>query len=599
MRHELLLAALALGLSAAASAQTAAPVETTPSAQFYEPEARYAGRRPIDTVATGPSVVTSADPRATAAGAEILEKGGSAVDAALAVAIALTVAEPQSSGIGGGGFLVVNDAATGRAYTIDGREKAPAAAGPDRFLKRDGTPMAFREAVPGGYSVGVPGTVALLAQAHERWGKVSWATLFEPAIRMAEQGVPVSPRLNRFSGAFQTMLAASPAAAAIFLDHNGKPWPTGHLLKQPQLAATLRKLADDGPDAFYQGPIGAEVTTAVANAFRHPAALTADDLASYRAVARPPLCRPYRRYTVCTMGPPSSGGVAVLQILMQLERFDLAKLGAQSVTAQHLFAESQRLAYADREAFGADDDFVPVPVEGLLEPAYIRRRSALIRPDVAMAEVKAGTPRGMTVANRVPLTDVHGTSHIAAADESGNVATYTSTIEGPFGSGLVAAGFLLNNELTDFDLVPERNGVPSANRVQPGKRPRSSMAPVIVYGHDGKPLAAFGAAGGATIIAQVAKAVIARLDWGMPVEKAIAFPQIIADKSGVRYEADTSLAAMAPALTALGHRNVRAATLPLKTNALVRAAGGWRAAADPRSEGQAMAVDRLTRGKMR
>ena len=518
----------------------------------------------------------------------MLAKGGSAADAALAVAIALTVAEPQSSGLGGGGFLVFNDAATGRTYTLDGREKAPAAARPDRFLKADGAPMPFRDAVPGGYSVGVPGTVALLAEAHKRWGRLPWATLFEPSIRMAEQGVPVSPRLNRFSGAFQAMLADSPAAAAIFLDPAGKPWPAGHVLKQPQLAATLKKLAADGPDAFYNGPIGAEVSAAVAQAFRHPAALSAQDLADYRVADRPPLCRPYRRFKICTMGPPSSGGIAVLQILMQLERFDMAELGADSVTAQHLFAESQRLAYADREAFGADADFVTVPVEGLLEPAYIRRRSALIHVDAAMAEARAGTPRGMKLANRAPLADIPATSHIAAADAAGNVATYTSTIEGPFGSGLVAAGFFLNNELTDFDLLPDRNGIPAPNRIQPGKRPRSSMSPVIVYGPDGKPLAAFGAAGGATIIAQVAKALIARLDWGMAVENAIAFPQIIADKSGLRYEEGTALAAMAPALTALGHHDVRAATLPLKTNGLVRAAGGWRAAADPRSEGQAM-----------
>ena len=589
MRH-ILLTGVALAIHVAALGQ-ARPVETTPSAQFYEPERDIARRDPASTAAEGASVVSAADPRAAAAGAEMLAKGGSAADAALAVAIALTVAEPQSSGLGGGGFLVFHDAKTGRTYTLDGREKAPAAAGPDRFLKPDGTPMGFANAVPGGYSVGVPGTVALLAEAHKRWGKLPWAALFQPAIRLADEGIVVSERLNRFSGSFQSMLAASQAAARIFLDAEGKPWPIGHVLKQPELAATLRTLAADGPDAFYKGPIGAEISKAVANAFRNPAALTAADLAAYRVGDRPPLCRPYRQWKICAMGPPSSGGIAVLQILMQLQRFDMAKLGPDSVTAQHLFAESQRLAYADREAFGADADFVPVPVEGLLEPAYIRARSALIRPDAAMADVKAGRPRGMKTANLAPLADIPSTSHIVSADAAGNIVTYTSTIEGPFGSGLVAAGFLLNNELTDFDMMPVRDGQPAPNRVQPGKRPRSSMSPVIVYDAKGKPVAAFGAAGGATIIAQVAKALIGRLDWGLPVEQAIALPQLIADKSGVRYEAGTSLAATAPGLTALGHRNVRAATLPLKGNGLVLSPNGWRAAADPRSEGQAITVD--------
>lgn len=594
--RQLLLTGIALGIHVAALAQPrpadtpSTPTQTTPGAQFYEPERDIAIRDAAATAAEGRAVASSADPRATAAGTEMLAKGGSAADAALAIAIALTVAEPQSSGLGGGGFLVFHDAKTGRTYTLDGREKAPASAGPDRFLKPDGTPMGFANAVPGGYSVGVPGTVALLAEAHKRWGKLPWATLFAPAIRLADEGIVVSERLNRFSGSFQSMLVASPAAARIFLDANGKPWPIGHVLKQPELAATLRMLAADGPDAFYKGPIGAEISKAVANAFRNPTALTAQDLAAYRVGDRPPLCRPYRQWKICAMGPPSSGGIAVLQIMMQLERFDLAKLGPKSLTAQHLFAESQRLAYADREAFGADADFVQVPVEGLLEPAYIRARSALIRPDAAMAEARAGTPRGMKTANRAPLIDIPSTSHIVSADAAGNVATYTSTIEGPFGSGLVAAGFLLNNELTDFDMAPVRDGNPAPNRVQPGKRPRSSMSPVIVYDAKGKPVAAFGAAGGATIIAQVAKALIARLDWGLPVEEAVALPQVIADRSGLRYEAGTFLAEMAPGFTALGHQNVRGGTLPLKGGGLTASPKGWRAAADPRSEGQAMAV---------
>jgi len=569
---------------------TPKPAETGPTARFYEPDETVIRRTAGETAASGPAVASAADPLATAAGLALLEAGGSAADAALAMMIALTVVEPQSSGLGGGGFLVWYDAASRRTTTLDGRETAPAAAGPDRFLKPDGTPMGFMQAVPGGYSVGVPGAVALIADAHKRWGKRPWAELFGPAIRHARDGFPVSPRLNRFTQARKAMLSASPAAAAIFLDAKGEPWPVGHMLKQPALADSLDLIAREGPDAFYKGPIGAAITKAVATAFNNPAALTAEDLAAYRVAERKPVCRPYRQWTLCTMGPPSAGGIAVLQTVLQLERFDMAKLGPDNLLSWHLLAESQRLAFADRQAFGADADFVPVPVAGLLDPAYIKARSKPIRIDRAMAKVAPGTPRGSAPRMAQMLADVPATSHMVAADSAGNVANLTSTIEGPFGSGLVAAGIVLNNEMTDFDLDPMRDGVESLNRMQPGKRPRSSMAPTIVYDRRGKPIAAFGAAGGATIIAQIAKAIIAHLDWKLPIEDALAAPQIVADSRGVRYEGGTRLADMAAGLKALGHADVRAATLPLKGNALAREKQLWRGAADPRSEGVALAT---------
>jgi gamma-glutamyltranspeptidase/glutathione hydrolase len=591
MYRPLLTAALLASLPMSAAPALAQAVETAPTTRFYQPSDETGRRDPASTVATGPAVATSADPVATAAGRTLLQAGGSAADAALAMMIALTVAEPQSSGLGGGGFLVWHDAATGQTHTLDGREKAPAAAGPTRFLKPDGAPMSFQQAVPGGYSVGVPGTIALIAEAHKRWGKRPWPELFAPAIAAAKQGIPVTPRLHLFTNSRKAMLRADPAAARIFLDAQGEPWPVGHLLRQPDLAATLETLAAKGPDAFYNGPIGAAVTTAVANAFANPAALTATDLAAYRVGDRAPLCRPYRQWRICTMGPPSAGGIAVLQILLQLERFDLKSLGADNVLSQHLFAESQRLAFADREAFGADGDFAPVPVEGLLAPDYIRARSALIRMDRAMESAPPGAPAGAAPRAAQRLADIPATSHMAAADAAGNVASLTSTIEGPFGSGLVAAGFLLNNQLTDFDFAPVRaDGQPALNAVEPGKRPRSSMAPTIVFDSAGKPVAAFGAAGGATIIAQVAKAMIAHLDWDLPVEEALAAPQIVADRRGLRYEAGTRVEQQAAALQALGHTDVRSAPLPLKGNALARAPGGWRGAADPRSEGQALST---------
>lgn len=596
-RFPLLAALLVLALPATAQTvmvqgSTTARVETAPATSFYEPGTGTLRRSPASTAKTAPEVATAADPLAAAAGAELLKAGGSAADAALAMMITLTAVEPQSSGLGGGGFLVWYDSATGNTITIDGRERAPAAAGPTRFLLPDGSPMPFQQAVPGGYSVGVPGAMALIAEAHKRWGKRPWAELFVPAIRHARDGIEVTPRLSRFTDSRKAMLRADPAAARIFLDPNGEAWPVGHVLKQPELAATLERLAKDGPDAFYKGPIGAEVTKAVANAFSNPAALTAEDLAAYTATVRPPLCKPYRSWKVCTMGPPSAGGTAVLQILKQLERFDLAKLGPDNLLSQHLFAESQRLAFADREAYGADADFAAVPTEGLLAADYIAARSALIRIDRAMETVAAGKPDGAAPRKAQTLADVPSTSHMAAADSAGNVATLTSTIEGPFGSGLMAAGFLLNNQLTDFDLAPTRaDGTQSLNAVQPGKRPRSSMAPTIVFDADGKPVAAFGAAGGATIIAQVSKALIAYLDWGLSVEDALAFPQIFADRRGVRYEEGTRLAEMAAGLKALGHTAVQPATLPLKGNAVARVSGGWRGAADPRSEGQALGTN--------
>jgi gamma-glutamyltranspeptidase/glutathione hydrolase len=600
MFHRPVLAALALiahgaaaqTASAPAATTTAAPraVETTPTTRFYEPGDKTLRRLPADTVASGTAVATAADPLATAAGQTLLAAGGSAADAALAMMIALTAVEPQSSGLGGGGFLVWYDGKSGKTITLDGRERAPAAATATRFLRPDGTPMSFPEAVPGGYSVGVPGAVALIAEAHKRWGKRPWAELFAPAIAHARNGFPVSPRLNRFTASRRDMLARSPAAAAIFLDAKGQPWPIGHILKQPELAHSLQTIAREGPDGFYKGPIGAAITSAVATAFQNPAALTAEDLAGAAATERAPLCRPYRQWTLCTMGPPSAGGIATLQVLKQLERFDLRRLGPDNLLSWHLIAESQRLAFADREAFGADADFAAVPVKGLLDPRYIRARSNLIRIDRAMPDVTAGTPAGTRPRTAQRLADVPATSHMAAADGAGNVANLTCTIEGPFGSGLVAAGIVLNNELTDFDLNPIKDGGDSLNRVQPGKRPRSSMAPTIIYDRRGRAIAAFGAAGGSTIIAQVAKSMIAFLDWQMPVEQAIAAPQLFADRRGVRLEDGTRLVDMAAGLKALGHNNVAPGTLPLKGNAVARSGTGWRAAADPRSEGVALAI---------
>jgi gamma-glutamyltranspeptidase/glutathione hydrolase len=426
---------------------------------------------------------------------------------------------------------------------------------------------------------------------HRRWGRLPWATLFEPAIRMARGGFAASERLNSFTNGRKAELQRSPAASATFLTPAGEPLPEGATVRMPELAWTLERIARLGPDGFYKGPVAKRISTTVSGSPKNPSPLTEADLAAYKVAERPAVCSTYRSYRICGMGPPSSGGIGLAQMLGQLERFDMGKLGPDDVLAWHLFAESQKLAYADRAMWLADPAFAPVPTRGLTDPAYIAARSATIRLDRAAKGVAAGTPPGAPERPRAIDREVPSTSHFVAADAQGDVASLTSTIEGPFGSSLMAAGFMLNNELTDLDLDPvTADGRVSFNRVEPGKRPRSSMSPTLVYGPDGKLVAAIGAAGGATIIAQVAKAVIAMVDWKLPVADAIALPGMVAIGDNVRIERGSKLEGMSAALQALGH-NVQPAQLPLKANGLERTSRGWRGAADPRSEGDSAAVN--------
>ncbi len=533
-------------------------------------------------------MVSASDPRAAAAGVEMLRAGGSATDAAIATLLALNVVEPQNSGVGGGGFWVGHDARTGKLLTIDGREAAPAAADPHWFYAPDGNPLSHSAAVPGGRSVGVPGNLREWAMAHARAGKLPWAKLFEPAIRLARDGFRITQRLNTGIDRFGSHI--DPWARAKYRTPDGEALPVGTLIKNPEQAALFERLARLGPDSFYVGPDAQKLVTAVNTSARNPSKMTAGDLASYDAKERAPVCGSYRAYRICGMGPPSSGGVAVLMILKQLERFDMAKLGKDSPVAWHLIAESQRLAYADRDMYLADPDHETVPVEGLLDPKYIAARSALISPDRTMASATPGMPAGAPARIRVQQSEVPGTTHVSATDARGNAVSVTSTIEGYFGSGLSVNGTMLNNELTDFDIVPEKNGHLVANRVEGGKRPRSSMSPTIVYGPDGKVRLVIGAAGGSTIIAQVAKAVIAVIDWRMTAQDAIGLGLIYAPGQIATLEQGTQLDAMAPALKALGEP-VRIAPLGLKANAVERLRGRWVGGADPRSEGVAMRQD--------
>ncbi|MEN7537362.1 gamma-glutamyltransferase [Aurantiacibacter flavus] len=570
------IAPMALSLLLAACA-TVSPVVEAPT----DPTAPAAAAAPQ----TG--MVSTADLRASEAGMAILEQGGSATDAAIAVMLALTVVEPQSSGIGGGGFFV-HGTLTGEVTTLDGRETAPAGAGPDWFLDGNGEPIGFMDAVMSGLSVGVPGNLALAWQAHERYGKLEWAALFAPAIALARDGFVVSERFGDYLERAKNRAARTPAGQALFYNAAGEPLPVGTLVKNPELADTLERLAAEGPDWLYQGPAGAELAEHVAADTPREGAMVAGDLREYEAKWRNPVCGQYRVYRICGMGPPSSGATTVFAILKQLEQFDLAALGAESPTAWHLFAESQRLAYADREVYLGDSDFVDVPVAGLVNSSYLTERGRLISPDATIAEPQAGTPPGADLALADgPEWPESGTSHFAVVDDEGDAVSWTSTVEGPFGSGLVFGGFYLNNELTDFTMVPEVDGVPVANRVEGSKRPRSSMSPTLVYGPEGNLRIAIGAAGGATIPVQTAKALIGVLDWGLTAQEAIALPGLFSPGNTIVLEPDSSLLAMQDDLEALGH-TVIVRGMPFKANAVEFVDGRWLGAADPRSEGAAL-----------
>lgn len=534
-------------------------------------------------------VASSADPRVTEAGMEMLRQGGSAADAAMAMMLALTVVEPQSSGIGGGGFLLYQDNSKGVLSTINGRETAPAAASPDRFVGPDGKPLPFLQAFQGGRSVGVPGNIALMAEAHKKWGKLSWAKLFKPAIRLSEKGFIVNKTLeSRLQGIERLWPNFDEARAIYWVD--GKPVKMGATLKNPKLAATLKLLAKRGASAFYTGPIAGQIVEVVGKSKLSPGDMTTTDLAQYRAKEQQAVCAPYRVYVICGMAPPSSGATTVLQILGTLERFDMKALGKDNAKSWHLVGQAMQLAYADREKYLGDDAFVDVPVAGLLNREYIKQRSALIDESKARADYPAGNPPGSSPRTAAISSEVAGTTHFTAVDAKGNIANMTSTIEGPFGSQLVAGGFFLNNELTDFTFAPEKDGAPVANRVMPGKRPLSSMSPTVVFDREGRAVLALGSAGGKRIIMHVTKTLIGVIDFGLPLDKAIALPNIYFGGGQLEVEQETSLAAMAEGLAKYGQK-VRAVDLGSKVNGAQLTATGWTGASDPRSEGTSATID--------
>jgi len=491
-------------------------------------------------------MVAAAHPLAAEAGAEVLKRGGSALDAAVAVQVVLGLVEPESSGIGGGAFLLHWSESEKRLRSYDGRETAPAAAKPDRFLK-DGKPMAFLEAAVGGRSVGVPGVVRMLEVAHQRHGRLAWSGLFDAAIRIAEAGFEPSAK-------FRAALERAPELSRYYAQPR---------VVNREYADTLRTIASGGARVFYEGEIARDMVAAV-RAHAKPGDLTEDDLRAYGALEREPVCGPYRGWRICSMGPPSSGGVAVLQILGLLERTRFARAPPQSADALHYFAEAGKLAYADRARYLGDPDFVPVPVRGLLGTSYLDRRAKLIS-DKAMAIAPPGDAEA-------------GTSHFSIVDARGDIVSMTTTIEAAFGSRIMVRGFLLNNQLTDFDFAP---GGP--NQVAAGKRPRSSMAPAIVF-RGGEPVLVVGSPGGSMIINYVAKALVGTLDWGLDIQAAIELPNFGSRNGPTLIEQGSRYEGLAPSLAERGHQTDR---IPLQSglHGIERVPGGWRGGADPRRDG--------------
>lgn len=567
-----------------------------------------AGASAAEPVRATEQMVVTANPHASDAGIRILRAGGSAVDAAIAVQLVLSLVEPQSSGVGGGAFMLVHDmpddqpssetrssTRTGSAPEIvayEGRETAPAAATPEMFLDDRGGESSFLDVAFGGLSVGVPGAMRMLERAHRDHGRLPWAELFVPAIELAESGFEVSPRLYFLLDRFR-QIAQAERLRAHFYDEDGEPRETGFRLVNTEYAQTLRLLAAQGADAMYTGELAERIVEAVTNNVIRAGGMTLEDLGNYEARTTTALCSPYRQWRVCGPRPPSSGGIAVQQILGILEAYDAPALTDDPVQSIHLVSEASRLAFADRNLYLGDPDFVDVPVVALLNPEYLRSRAALIDPDRALDSVLPGAPQPDIVWNFAPgkPTEVESTSHFSIVDRWGDAVSMTTTVQGAFGSQLMVGGFILNNQLTDFAFVPEVEGRPVANRPQARKRPLSSMSPSLIYDADGRLRLLVGSPGGTRIINYVARAIVAVLDQGLNIQDAVAAPHFVAQDRLLELEQGTAIVDHSAALRRLGH-NVAQRTLNsgLHGIAIDYSDDGWTLSggADPRREGVAL-----------
>lgn len=532
-------------------------------------------------------MVVTANPEATNAGYQILKAGGSAADAAVAVQLVLGLVEPQSSGIGGGGFALYYDKATNQVYSFDGRETAPMQAGKYLFRAEDGKPMEFYDAAVGGRSVGTPGTLRLLEMLHGKFGARPWRDLFTPAITLAEGGFVVSPRLAAMVEHDEMKLKNFTPTLIYFFPDAATPVLAGQRLANPIYARTLRKVAIDGVDGFYKGEIAERIVKTVHEDLENPGLLSMEDLEKYKAVERKTLCGPYRGYMVCTMGEPSSGGLMLLASLGILENFNLAALGEKNPLSWHYIAEASRLAFADRNEYMADPHYIQSPGPLLFDPAYLKTRAALIS-DKPIAKVTAGVPqawRQQKPAAEPVYPKPPGTTHFTIVDARGNILSMTDSVEDAFGSRMYVEGFMLNNQLTDFSFVPEVNGVPVANRVEGGKRPRSTMTPVIMFAPDGSPALAIGSAGGSAIMGYVLQRIVAIVDWNQDVVTAVNAPTVINRGSKIEFEAEAS--DLAEPLRKIGHP-AELSELNSGLSAIEFKQGRITGAADPRREGTAM-----------
>ena len=563
------------------------PSALAPRVHAFEQPEIATGFTPKPLVKAKKHMVVAANPLAAEAGLAILRKGGSAADAGIAIQMVLTLVEPQSSGIGGGAYILYWDAEAKTLASIDGRETAPAAATPELFLDDSGKPLPREAAMASGIAVGVPGVLAALKLVHEKYGKLPWAELFQPAIALARDGFAISPRLAAQIAA-EGPDSFTAEARAYFFDPAGRALPSGYRLKNPALAETLAAIARDGSDTFYKGDIARDIAASVQHDPRKPGSLTVEDMARYRAIEREPVCVPYRQHKVCGMGPSSSGGVTAGQVLALIEPFNLgpAPLGAD---AAHLVVEAERLAYADRALYLADPDFVSVPVAGLLDGGYIAKRRALIDPKRAQEHVAAGEPpntkQGSFGLDRT--RERKGTSHISVVDAEGDAFAMTTSIEQAFGARTMVRGFLLNNQLTDFSFAPaDEDGRAVANRVQGGKRPRSAMSPTIVFGPEGLRYV-LGSPGGPAIILYNVKTVIGLIDWGLDPASASALVNFGAIDNAVLLEPGPEWDALAASLAAMGHE-VRRADLTSGEHVIAVTPEGLEGGADPRREGVAL-----------
>lgn len=560
-----------------------APAFAQQAADAFAPEAAMEAKAAGEPVAAKEWMVAAANPLAVQAGADVLATGGTAADAMVAVQAVLGLVEPQSSGLGGGAFLVWYDAESGALTTLDGRETAPLEATPRLFQDETGAPLKFWDAVVGGRSVGTPGTPALMQAAHRNWGKAEWRTLFDPAIAFAENGFEVSPRMAGSISRDSERLSTFPETASYFFP-GGKALEAGDTLVNAEYADTLRTLAAFGAEAFYAGGIAEDIVNAVRNAPGNPGVLSQLDLALYQVKERPAVCASFMAHDVCGMGPPSSGALTVGQILGMLDGRDVQN----TPDGWRQIGDASRLAFADRGRYMADSDFVPMPTAGLVDPAYLKDRAAALDTDAKLESVAPGTPKFDHALNWADDESIEfpSTSHISIVDQYGNALSMTTTIENGFGSRLMVRGFLLNNELTDFSFRSHREGAPIANRVEPGKRPRSSMAPTIVM-KDDKPVLVVGSPGGSRIIGYVAKTILAHLSWGMDVQAAINLPHAVNRFGTYDVEAGTEAEALKAPLEAMGFEvNVRGLNSGL--HAISIGPDGLLGGADPRREGIAL-----------